>query len=121
MADFTNRSAADMAADHPGINMGTTGSMHEIHWPTEDEYWRESFSSRPYASADRDYTYYRPAYEFGTSAASRYSGRDWTEVEPELEREWPRHHTGGTAWSEIKAAARDAWDRVRGRPGDARR
>ncbi len=29
MADFTKDTAADIAANNPGLNMGTSGSMHE--------------------------------------------------------------------------------------------
>jgi hypothetical protein len=105
-----------MAADHPDIEMGTTGSMHEIDWPSEDEYWRGAYASRPYVLADRGYGFYRPDYRYGAESATRHRGREWHQVEAELARGWDaaRGDSRG-AWEEVKHAARDAWDRVRGR------
>ena len=111
MADFTRNSAADIAAGNPGINMGTTGSLHDIDWGTEsaalseadDAHWRANYHTRPYASADRSYDYYRPAYRYG--AVSSAHERGWDSA---------RGHSK-SAWHEVKDAAHDAWDRVRGR------
>jgi hypothetical protein len=117
MADFTKKTIADMAADHPDINMGTTANMELVDWgPQEDDYWREAYASRPYALADRSYDYYRPAYRYGAESAARHRGREWHEVESELESGW-EHARGRSAagWHEVKHAARDAWDRVRQR------
>lgn len=86
-------------------------------WNEEDRYWRENFASRPYASEDRDYEDFRPAYRFGTESASRYEGRDWNEAEPELRQDWDRYEHRGESrskWEEVKDAARDAWNRVTG-------
>lgn len=86
-------------------------------WNDEDRFWRENYSSRPYASPDRDYEDFRPAYRFGTESAGRHRGRDWEDAEPELRRDWERYEHRGesrSTWEEIKDAARDAWDRVTG-------
>jgi hypothetical protein len=87
-----------------------------VLWQREEEFWRSSYARRPYALSDRDYRYYRPAYQYGFHAAHRYQGREWADVEPELERDWPnnRGETNST-WADVKDAVRDAWDRVRGR------
>ena len=86
-------------------------------WNTEDEYWRQNYRTRPYAtSGDYDYDYYRPGYRFGVESASRYSGRNWDEAESDLQRDWDRYeHRGQSTWEQIKSAVRDAWDRVTGR------
>lgn len=112
MADFTRGSAADIAAGNPGINMGTSGSMREVDWGTEDAYWRQEYARGPYAKADRDYEHYAPAYRYGTESRTRYAGRSWEDAEPELERGW--HAWRGstqTAWGEIRDAVRDAFHR----------
>jgi hypothetical protein len=84
-------------------------------WEDEDRYWRERYRERPYASADLGYSYYRVAYRYGWDSANRYQGRNWSEVEPELERGWEQARGGSkSTWDEIKAAVRDAWDRVTG-------
>ncbi len=113
MADFSKDSAADMAAGNPGLNMGTTGSMHDIEWDAEDEYWETTYPTRPYARADRSYAHYRPAYRYGAWIASQHGHHGWENVESELARGWA--HARGTShlsWDEAKHAVRDAWDRV---------
>ena len=121
MADFTKNSVADMAAANPGINMGTTGSMRDTDyasddlWDAHDAHWRERYATRPYVQADRGYEHYRHAYRYGHGAAATHRGREWHEVEGDLERGW--HSARGessSAWHEVKDAVRDAWDRVRG-------
>ena len=112
MADFTKDSAADIAAGNPGINLGTSGSMREIDWGTEDAYWREQYGSRPYAKADRTYDHYAPAYRYGAEARTRHTGRAWDDAEPELERGWHAYRgSTQTSWAEIKDAVRDAFHR----------
>ena len=118
MADLNrDRNLSDMAADRADINTGTAGSMSSVSWGTEDAYWRESYRSRPYFKADRDYEFYRPAYQYGSEATSHYRGRDWNDVEPELERGWDKARGASkSTWQEVKDAVRDAWDRVTGGP-----
>ena len=122
MADFTNPSAsiADMAAGNPGINMGTTGSMRETEYASDDlwgqheAHLREQYPTRAYASAERPYEHYQPAYRYGHTSATQHAGREWSEVEGDLERGWDRARGASTsAWHDVKDAARDAWDRVR--------
>jgi hypothetical protein len=124
MADFSNPSdsVANMAMGNQGINMGTTGGMRDTEyasddlWGAHDAHFREQYASRPYARADRAYEHYQPAYRYGVDSATRHSGREWHEVEHDLESGW--HSARGTShgtWHEVKDAARDAWNRVRGR------
>lgn len=115
MADFTKKTVADMAAGNPGIDMGTTGRVHEIDW---DDYWRDSYPTRSYARADRPYEYYRPAFKYGHESAFLYGGRTWDdEVEHDLARGWEQARGESTCtWSEARDAVRDAyeWSRDRG-------
>jgi hypothetical protein len=86
-------------------------------WETEDNYWHENFSSRPYALGADYYDRFRPAYRYGFESARHGLGRTWEDAEPDLRSGWDRYeHRGAepTAWEEIKAAVRDAWDRVVG-------
>jgi len=121
MADFARNQVFDkMPSGNPGINMGTTGGMHDIDWENEEwegdrEHWRQHFSARPYVQADRGYEHYEPAYRYGTVAARRHAGRAWSDVESDLERGWDRARGASkSTWVEMKDAVRDAWDRVRG-------
>ena len=112
MADFTKGGAAGIAADNPGINMGTSGSLREVDWGTEDAHWRQEYATRPYAKADRGYEHFAPAYRYGTESRTRHVGRRWEEAEPELERGWHAYRGDTqTAWAEIRDAVRDAFDR----------
>lgn len=84
-------------------------------WETEDNYWQENFTSRPYAMGPDYYERFRPAYRYGFESAQHHMGRDWDQAESDLERGWAAYEHGGesrSTWQEIKAAVRDAWDRV---------
>jgi hypothetical protein len=86
-------------------------------WTAEDEYWRANYQTRPYASSGgEDYTVYQPGYRYGYESAHRYEGRNWNDVESDLQRNWDMYeHRGTSTWEQIKGAVRDAWDRVTGR------
>lgn len=82
----------------------------------EDAYWRETYQREPYYVTGRAYEEYRPAYEMGWIAASRYPG-DFETVEPELSRDWGRARAQSSLeWAQAQPAARAAWDRVRRNP-----
>jgi hypothetical protein len=89
----------------------------QASWETEDNYWFENFSSRPYAIGPDYYDRFRPAYRYGFEAGVHGLGRRWDEAEPDLRAGWERYEHRGEApsvWEEIKDAVRDAWDRVTG-------
>jgi hypothetical protein len=85
-------------------------------WIDEDRWWRENFSSRPYATG-RTYEEFRPAYEYGFESGQHHLGRNWDDVESDLRSGWEKFESkkgaGGT-WENVKHAIRDAWDRVTG-------
>ena len=100
------------------LNAGTSAgsSTGASDWASEDNYWRSSFSKRPYARADRGYESYQPGYRYGFESANRFRGRQWNDVESDLRSGWDKfEHRGQSAWENVKDAVRDAWDRVRGR------
>src|SRR6476469_6095991 len=79
-------------------------------WETEDNYWYENFSSRPYALGPDYYDRFRPAYRYGFESARHHLGRSWDDAEPDLRTGWDRlsNETGTpSTWGEIKAAVRD--------------
>ena len=117
MADFTKRTIADMATDRADINIGTTGSMHEINWGTQDAYWRENFHRRPYVAQDRGYDFYQPAYRYGCDSAFIYAHRPWDDtVEADLARGWAAARGESAAtWEQAGPAVRDAYERSCGK------
>lgn len=95
--------------ESPSNRENTTGA----DWSAEDRYWRENYASRPYASSDRGYDYYQPGYQYGFESAKRHRGRQWNDVEGDLERGWTERKQGsGSTWQDIKQAVKDAWNRV---------
>lgn len=107
---MANRDAGD-------LNLGSTG-RDLGDWATEETWWRENYSSRPYASADRGFDFYRPAYRYGYESANRYQGRGFDDIEPELRKGWDRYEHRGenkSTWEDIKDAVRDGWDRLTGK------
>ncbi|HEY8197779.1 MAG TPA: hypothetical protein VIG04_12415 [Gemmatimonadales bacterium] len=89
----------------------------EASWETEDNFWFENFTSRPYALGPDFYDRFRPAYRYGFDSAQHHVGRSWDEAEDDLRKGWDRyeHRRENTStWDEIKEAVRDAWERIVG-------
>ena len=86
----------------------------EAYNPTAEEiYWREYFVQEPYIARDKTYDYYGPAYQTGWEGRGRHQGRRFDDVEDDLRAAYERVKVkGGAEWSEARAAARAAWDRV---------
>ena len=106
-----------------GTGAAGTGAKGFFDWSTEDAYWRDNYATRPYARADRPYDYYQPAYKYGWESRRQYAGRQWNDVEGDLERGWDKARGASkSTWQEVKDAVRDAWHHVeRALPGDADR
>jgi hypothetical protein len=102
------------------------GIANSVNPVAEDAYWRDNYSSRPYAG-ESTYDEYRPAYGYGVDAYTRYPNRSFDEVEPELGRDWNnKRGSSSLGWDRAKHATRDAWQRVsdaveRATPGDSDR
>lgn len=104
---------ADVNRSNVSTGTATSGTGTVGDWTTEETYWRSNWSNRPYASADRNFDYYRPGYRYGFESASRHRGRDWNDVESDLRTGWDRYeHRGQSTWEHVKGAVRDAWDRA---------
>ena len=121
MADFSNTrdSVANMAAGNPGINMGTTGSLRDTEyvsddlWTQHEAHLREQLAGRSYANTERTFEHYEPAYRYGVAAGGRHAGRQFHEVEGELEQGWQQARgASGAAWQDMKHAVADAFARV---------
>jgi hypothetical protein len=69
-----------------------TGSQSgSRNWEDEERFWRDNYTSRPYAAQDRQFDEFRPGYRYGFESAQRHTGRDWNEAEPELRAGWDRY------------------------------
>src|SRR4051795_7127626 len=85
-------------------------------WNDEDNWWRNNFTSRPYATG-RNYEDFRPAYQYGFESGQHHMGRNWNDVETDLRSGWDKFEgkkgSGGT-WESVKDAVKDAWHRITG-------
>ena len=103
------------------------GVAEGIDPTAEDAYWRENYNKRPYVESGARYDDYGPAYAYGLSAYSRYPGRSFDELDPELSRDWDNARgSSSLGWDRARGASRDAWQRVsdtveRVTPGDSDR
>ena len=85
-------------------------------WMQEDNYWRENFATRPYATG-RKYEEFQPAYQYGYESGLHHLGRTWRDVERDLRTGWDKFEGKGplgAAWENVKDAVKDAWHRVTG-------
>src|SRR5688500_14799926 len=99
---------------NPSQGFGAT--RDQLDWGAEETYWRDTWRTRPYATAARDFDYYRPAYRYGLASAGRHRGRQLNEVETDLRTAWARvEQRGHHIWENVKDAVRDAWHRVTNR------
>src|ERR687898_3313265 len=57
-------------------------------WETEDNYWHENFTSRPYALGPDYYERFRPGYRYGFESARHHVGRRWEDAEADLQAGW---------------------------------
>jgi hypothetical protein len=81
----------------------------------ETKYWRETYSTRPYANTALGYDEYAPAYQYGWESFDTRggSGKTFESVEADLGRGWDKAKgTSKLGWDKAKAATHDAWDRV---------
>ena len=84
-------------------------------WLEDENFWRSTYASRPYASSDQGFEVYRSAYRYGHDAARQHRGRRWNEIEMELRNGWQAfENRGERAWDQIRGAVQDAWNRVTG-------
>jgi len=83
--------------------------------PTEDDtYLRDNFATRSYAREGETFDTYRPAYQYGGMAESKYQGRRFEDIETDLRTDWESTHasTTGLAWDNARNAVREGFDRT---------
>jgi uncharacterized protein (TIGR02271 family) len=79
----------------------------------DDAYYRNHFATA-YGSQGGSYNDYSPAYSYGTQMRgdTRYQGRQWDDVESDLQKDWDSRNTGASTWEKVKAAVRHGWDKT---------
>ena len=91
------------------------GAAEAINPTVEDQYWRENYSARPYATADRGYEYYQPAYRYGWESRAKHGNKDFDAVANDLQQGWGKARgSSKMEWNEARGAVSDAWHRPSG-------
>lgn len=74
--------------------------------------YRKDFQTR-YGARGGSYDDYAPAYRYGYTLANdpRYQGKNWSAIEPEVQRDWAQRYPEAT-WERFKLAVRHGWERV---------
>ncbi|MHB1766396.1 MAG: hypothetical protein ACYCUV_00930 [Phycisphaerae bacterium] len=92
----------------------------EVDPDIEHDFWRSSYSSRPYFREDMPYDQLGPAYQYGWESRMLYNNKTFEESEPILARGWPAHRGHSHLhWDQAKHAARDSWERISNRKAQA--
>jgi uncharacterized protein (TIGR02271 family) len=94
-----------------GDAAGTTAGMRgdgswEQAMPSYRQRWQQRFGSSGGRWED-----YEPGYRYGHELHSRpeYRGRNWTEVEPQLQRDWTQRNPS-KPWDRVRESVRDTWE-----------
>ena len=87
------------------------------------EHFRKDYVSAPYYISGSEWRDYEPAYKYGYDTYGQYRGRQFDDVENELQRNWDATRGNSRlAWNDARQAVRDGWHYIeRAMPGDADR
>lgn len=74
--------------------------------------WRRDFDTQ-YAGSGGRWEDYEPHYRYGHGLRgdTRWQGRDWDAIEPDVRSDWESRNPGGT-WERFKASVRRGWDNM---------
>ena len=85
-------------------------------YPAEEEsYWREHHAEEPWAENGSTYDEYADAYRTGYNGYLKYPGKDYDEIEPELEKEYGQSDANRVvSWDRARPALKASWRRAAG-------
>ncbi len=88
------------------------GVAEHVNPTVEHDHWRNNYTKKPYYQAGRSYDDYAPAYQYGWESRTRYQGKKFNDVEPEMRNNWETSRGScPLTWEQAKHAVRDSWDR----------
>lgn len=92
------------------------GAVAEAIDPTaETQYWKETYTTRPYTDKKLGFEHYEPAYRYGWESFGKRggNGHSFSSVETDLGRGWDKAKgKSQLAWAQAKSATKEAWNRV---------
>ena len=98
------------AVDVSGTAAASSGSAATGTWDQVMPTYRQRWQQRS-GSAGGRWEDYEPGYRYGYELRSRpeYRGRQWSEIEPDLERDWSRRNPT-SPWSRARESVRETWE-----------
>ena len=92
----------------------TDVEVEQLTGGVDDTAFRSHWTSK-FGAAGGKYEDYAPAYQYGASLAAdeRYKNYRFSDVEPDIERDWSSRNAGHP-WSRVKDAVRYGWERIPG-------
>jgi len=104
--------AGERPPDEPAPPRSERATAGSEAFEDHDTEFRRDFDTN-YAATGARYEDYEPAYRYGHGLASdsRYAGRPWDDIEPDVRADWERSNPG-SAWERFEASVRHAWARA---------
>lgn len=95
------------------VSPGPAGTTVVDRWEDAAPTFRQAWGERYDPTGGGRWEDVAPAYRYGWEASrdSRYRGRSFEDVEPELQREWGTRYPNAP-WDVAAEAVREAWDRT---------
>jgi hypothetical protein len=114
--DRTGSASADsdtMGTSSTGATATGSTTLSSTDWDAENRYWRNNFSSRPYAKG-KDYSAYEPAYRYGLETYNQNPGMRFEDIDQSrLRTGWNQARgTSTLGWDDARLATRDAYNRA---------
>jgi hypothetical protein len=111
---FTERRRAEPNIPWTGTERRIKGEgvAETIDPSAEEAYWAQNYRREPYY--ERGYTYadYHPGYRTGWEARARYAGRNYEDIQHDLETDYNLNRGASRlGWNKNRHAARAAWQR----------
>ncbi len=92
------------------------GVAEAIDPTVEETYWRENFTSRPYATPGASFDEYAPAYRVGVDSYQQNPDRSFDDAEDEMMSDWDTAKgSSKLTWDQARLASRDSWQRLSNR------
>ena len=97
-----------------GVAGGLAGKAvaEKIDPTVELAYWKDNHADRDYITDGKTFDDYKPAYEHGIDARTRYDHDDFEAVDEYLQREWDERGNTTMSYTHARPAIRDAYVRT---------
>ena len=91
-----------------------TPSTSTHNWDSENQYWRNEYSSRPYYNSTTNYSTYQPAYQFGVNSYNQNTGKPYSDLDQaQLRKQWESSRgNSNLTWDQAQPAIRDSYERL---------